>query len=158
VARRVICPPPTAVRRWQKSRRIYVRPRTGPQSAHLWWPAVAKLQAASVPIAWAAAPWDRQTDGSRYSKMLPPLRRCNSADDKLFILFKILQIIVFFVFFACFHLRQSSVNDGQCFRCRASSCRSVSYKATRRRLYLADDAMTLSQIVVEWRALALRRL
>ena len=35
----------------QKSRRIYVRPRTGPQSAHLWWPAVAKLQAASVPIA-----------------------------------------------------------------------------------------------------------
>jgi len=23
----------------------------GPQSAHLWWPAVAKLQAASVPIA-----------------------------------------------------------------------------------------------------------
>ena len=39
---------------WQfdpKSRRIYVRPRTGPQSAHLCWPAVAKLQAASVPIA-----------------------------------------------------------------------------------------------------------
>ena len=31
-------------RRWQfDSRRIYVRPRTGPQSAHLWWPAVAKL-------------------------------------------------------------------------------------------------------------------
>ena len=25
----------------QKSRRIYVRPRTGPQSAHLWWPALA---------------------------------------------------------------------------------------------------------------------
>jgi len=24
----------------------YVRPRTGPQSAHLWWPAVAKLQRA----------------------------------------------------------------------------------------------------------------
>jgi len=35
----------------RKSWRIYVRPRTGPQSAHLWWPAVAKLQAASVPIA-----------------------------------------------------------------------------------------------------------
>jgi len=35
----------------QKSRRIYVRPRSGPQSEHLWWPAVAKLQAASVPIA-----------------------------------------------------------------------------------------------------------
>jgi len=46
-----ICPPSMAVRRWQKSRRIYVRPRTGPQSAHLWWQAVAKLQAASVPIA-----------------------------------------------------------------------------------------------------------
>jgi len=56
-------PPPMAVRRWhivlppirprcvQKSRRIYVRPRTGPQSAHLWWPAVAKLQAAGVRIA-----------------------------------------------------------------------------------------------------------
>ena len=38
--------------RWQlDSRRIYVCPRMGPQSAHLWWPAVAKLQAASVPIA-----------------------------------------------------------------------------------------------------------
>jgi len=35
----------------QKSRRIYIRPRTGPQSAHLWWPAVAKLQTASVPTA-----------------------------------------------------------------------------------------------------------
>jgi len=34
-----------------KSRQIHVRPRTGPQSAHLWWPAVAKLQAASVHIA-----------------------------------------------------------------------------------------------------------
>jgi len=32
-------------------RRIYVRPLTGPQSAHLWWSAVAKLQAANVPIA-----------------------------------------------------------------------------------------------------------
>ena len=44
-------PPPMAVRRWQESQRIYVRPRTGPQSARLWWPAVTKLQAASVPIA-----------------------------------------------------------------------------------------------------------
>jgi len=25
-------------------------PWTGPQSAHLWWPAVDKLQAASMPI------------------------------------------------------------------------------------------------------------
>ena len=74
-------PPPMAVRRWrivstplrpsciQKSRRIYIRSRTGLQSAHLWWPAVAKLQAASVPIAQAAAPWERRTHGSRYSKM-----------------------------------------------------------------------------------------
>ena len=38
--------------RWQlDSRRIYVRPRTGPQSTRLWLPAVAKLQAAGVPIA-----------------------------------------------------------------------------------------------------------
>ena len=33
--RRDDMPPPMAVRRWQKSRRIYVRSRTGPQSAHL---------------------------------------------------------------------------------------------------------------------------
>jgi len=50
-------------RRQFGSRRIYVRPRTGPQSAHLWWPAVAKLQAASVPIArGSCAPGDIQTD------------------------------------------------------------------------------------------------
>ena len=49
--RRDDMPPPMAVRRRQKSRRIYARPRTGPQCAHLWWPVVAKLQAASVPIA-----------------------------------------------------------------------------------------------------------
>jgi len=37
--------------RWQfDSRRIYIRPLTGPQSTHFWWPAMAKLQAASVPI------------------------------------------------------------------------------------------------------------
>jgi len=35
----------------------------GSASAHLWWPAVAKLQAVSVPTAQTAAPWDRQTDG-----------------------------------------------------------------------------------------------
>jgi len=50
-ARRYAPPPPMAVRRWQKSRRIYVRPRTVPQSAHFCWPAMAELQAASVPIA-----------------------------------------------------------------------------------------------------------
>jgi len=39
-------------RRWQfDSQRIYVRPRTGLQSAHFWWPALAELQAASVPVA-----------------------------------------------------------------------------------------------------------
>jgi len=32
-ATRRYMPPPTAVRRWQKSRRISVRPRTGPQPA-----------------------------------------------------------------------------------------------------------------------------
>jgi len=30
---------------------IYVRPWTGPQTPPLWWPAVAKLQAASMPVA-----------------------------------------------------------------------------------------------------------
>ena len=50
-AARRYAPPPMEVRRRQKSRRIYVRPRTGPQSAPLWWPAVVKLQAASVPLA-----------------------------------------------------------------------------------------------------------
>jgi len=54
-----------ALRRRQKSRRIYVRQRTGPQSAHLWWSAVAKLQASSVSMAYAAAPRDRQTDRQR---------------------------------------------------------------------------------------------
>jgi len=54
---------------YPKLRQIYVHPQTGPQSAHLWWPVVAKLQAASVPIAWAAAPLDRQMDGSRYLRM-----------------------------------------------------------------------------------------
>ena len=45
-----ICPPADGSS-IQKSRRIYVRLRTGPQSAHLWWSAVAKLQAISVPTA-----------------------------------------------------------------------------------------------------------
>ena len=55
-----ICP-----RRWQfDSRRIYVRPRTYPQSAHLWWPAVAKLQAASVTIAYGSCAMG-QTDGRK---------------------------------------------------------------------------------------------
>ena len=69
-------PPPIAVRRWQESRRIYVRPRTAPQPAHLWWPAMAKLQAASVPIAKAAARHgtDRRTDRA-IPKCPPPLRR-----------------------------------------------------------------------------------
>jgi len=55
-----------APRGWQfDSRRIYVRLRTGPHSTHLWWLAVAKLQAASVPIAYGscALAWtDGQTD------------------------------------------------------------------------------------------------
>ena len=57
----------------KKSRRIYVRPRTGPQSAHLWWPAVAKLQPASVPMPrQLRRGTDRRTD-----RAIPkwPLRR-----------------------------------------------------------------------------------
>ena len=58
--------PPADGSSLQKSRLM------GPQLAHLWWPAGAKLQAASAPVAQAVAPWDRQTDeqtdGSRYSK------------------------------------------------------------------------------------------
>ena len=50
-----ICP-----RRWQfDSRRIYVRPRTGPQSAHLWWPASCRQPACLNP---RLGQTDRQTD------------------------------------------------------------------------------------------------
>ena len=42
-----ICFPPMAVR---LAADLYIRPRTGPQSTHDWYPAVAKLQAASVPV------------------------------------------------------------------------------------------------------------
>ena len=49
----MICMPPadgsSAVAKIAADLPIYVRPRTDPQSAHLWWPAAAKLQAASVP-------------------------------------------------------------------------------------------------------------
>ena len=73
----------------QKSRRTYVRPRTGPQSAHLWWPAGAQLQAASVPIVQAGTDRriDRQTDGSRY-RLMPPtagdiiILRCAEPGEK----------------------------------------------------------------------------
>ena len=44
-----------------------LHPSTGGSAVRT--PLVAKLQAASVPIALAAAPWDRQTDGLHYSKM-----------------------------------------------------------------------------------------
>ena len=62
-------------RRWQKSRRIYRRLRTGPQSAHLWWPRLAELQAASVPRQLLQGT-DRRTDG-RTDGAIPkcPLRR-----------------------------------------------------------------------------------
>jgi len=43
------------------------------------WPAVAKLQADSMPIAQAAASWNRQTDGSRYSKNAPLGRGYNKS-------------------------------------------------------------------------------
>ena len=68
--RRDDLPPADGSSTWQKLRRIYVRPRTGPQSPHLWWPAVAKLQAASMPISSCAM---GQTDGrtavSLYSRL-----------------------------------------------------------------------------------------
>jgi len=57
-----ICSPPQMAVRLAADQRIHVRPLTGPQSAY------AKLQAASVPIAYgrctprAAAPRDRQMD------------------------------------------------------------------------------------------------
>ena len=57
----------------QESRQIYVCPRTGPQYAHLSWPSVAKLQAASVPIAWAAVM--EQTDGQSMLFQNAPLGR-----------------------------------------------------------------------------------
>ena len=55
--------------------------RTERQSAHLWWLAVAKPQAASMPIAWATAPWDRQTDGSHYFKMLKKFKMFSYSPD-----------------------------------------------------------------------------
>ena len=77
-AARRYAPPPMAVRRWhivspsirpsasvrgsKKSPRIYVRPRTGPQSAHLWWLS-CRQPACRMPIAYrAAAPRDRRAD------------------------------------------------------------------------------------------------
>ena len=53
---------------WQfNSRRIYVRPRTGPQSTHLWWPASCRQPAclgscAMQPVCYSLG-WNRQTDG-----------------------------------------------------------------------------------------------
>jgi len=72
---KMICPPAMAVQQWnivsppirplwiQKLWRIYDRLQTVPQSTHLWWLAVAKLQAASVPIAYAGSCTMGQTDG-----------------------------------------------------------------------------------------------
>jgi len=51
-------PPPMAVRSKNRGGSTSVR-------GHLWWPAVAKLQAASVSVAQAAAPWDREMVGER---------------------------------------------------------------------------------------------
>ena len=58
----------------QKSRLIYVRPRTGTQSAHLWcrrWKAAGSQRAYS--LGWDRKT-DRQTEEWRYRLMLP-LRR-----------------------------------------------------------------------------------
>jgi len=54
---------------------LYIRPWTGPQSAHLWWPSVAKLQAASVPIAQAGSCAMGQTDGRIAVSLNAPLRQ-----------------------------------------------------------------------------------
>ena len=71
-----MCPPPadgssTVAYRFGANQAVCFSPWSRRIYVHLWWPAVAKLQAASVPIAQAAAPRDRQTDGSRYLKMSP---------------------------------------------------------------------------------------
>jgi len=63
-----------ARRRWQfDSRRIYVRSRTDLQSAHLWWRAVAKLQAASVPIAQSSCAMEQTEGRITVSRNAPPL-------------------------------------------------------------------------------------
>ena len=60
-------PPP---RRWQfDSRRIYVRPRTDPQFAHLWWPASCRQ-----PACYSLGR-DRRTDGRIAVWLNAPLRR-----------------------------------------------------------------------------------
>jgi len=51
-----------AVQWWQKLWQIYVHLQACPQSAHLSWSAVTKLQPASVPTDQAVAQWDRQMD------------------------------------------------------------------------------------------------
>jgi len=61
--------PPADYSSIQKSRRIY---GTGPQSAHLWWPAVANLQAASMPIAMGQT--DGRTDGRIARSLNAPYR------------------------------------------------------------------------------------
>jgi len=61
-----------AVRLWQKSRRIYVRPRTGPQSAHLWWLVVAIANRAAARLGSYAM---GQTDGRIAVSLNAPLRR-----------------------------------------------------------------------------------
>jgi len=60
-----ICHPADAVRRGWGRRQVRSPHISGGRRY------IAKLQAASVPIAYAAAPWDIQTDGSRYSRMPP---------------------------------------------------------------------------------------
>jgi len=54
----------------QKSLRIYVRPRTGPQSPHLWWPAVAKLQDSQCAYSLGSCAM-RQTDGWNEGDLAP---------------------------------------------------------------------------------------
>jgi len=55
-------PPPADGSLTQTSWQIYIRPQTGPQSAHLWWLAVAKLQAAYSIGSCPMGQTDRRTD------------------------------------------------------------------------------------------------
>ena len=59
----------------RRSRRIYVRARTDPQSAQLWWPTVANLAGSQRAYSLGQALWHRQTDGRIAVSLSAPLRR-----------------------------------------------------------------------------------
>ena len=61
IARRDDMPP-------RRSRRIYVRARTDPQSAQLWWPGLGAARLAAP----RPGGTDRRTDGPRH-RLIPPM-------------------------------------------------------------------------------------